>query len=152
MNFPSSMTFVKPVEELEVTHKKTKYYYHDVDLGLTIDIPEGTIPEGSVLRLKVGMALYGPFQFQIGSFPITPILMLFPLEKITLQRPITIKLPHILDQVTMHDVEALGIRVMKANHELLCAYTGESSKYIFKDMDQKNIDYYLLKHKMTWNM
>ena len=109
--------------------------HSDSDLGLCIDIPAGAIPEDLQLRLEVGMSLFGPFKFQPNSSPISPILMLCPQEDIALQKPIKITLPHILDGLVDSDVEALGIRVTKADHQFLFSYLGGPLQCVFEDLD-----------------
>ena len=125
-----SLTFIKPLEVLQVFNAGLKHC--DDCLGLCIDIPEGAVPVGVVLHLEVGMSLYGPFEFQDETSLISPILMLYPQEDITLLKPIRVTLPHMIDQANERDVEALGIRVVKADHSLQCA---SSAKYVFTDVD-----------------
>ena len=115
------ISFIKPVVVLQVSSKASKYC--DDSLGLCIDIPEGAIPEGSLLQLKVGMCLYGPFKFPGNLYPIAPVLMLYPQNDIQLQKNIRITLPHIIEDAKDSDVNNLGIQVIKADHTSLLVGT-----------------------------
>ena len=117
LQFSSKLPFIKPVEVLQVS-SKNKEYYND-SLGLCIDVPEGAVPEGSLLQLEVGMCLYGPFKFPGGLYPIAPILMLCPQKYIKLAKPLRVTLPHNVDDAKDSDVGALGIEVIKADHTSL---------------------------------
>ena len=130
----SLLKFVKPVEVLQVTHEG-KDFFED-SLGVCIKFPKGAIPKGSQLHLEVGMCLYGPFEFPANTSPIAPILTLCPQESIPLLKPITITLPHIIDQATESDVKDAGIKVLKADHNCLLQGTPDlPSLYVFEDID-----------------
>ena len=126
---PPKLKFIKPVEELLISHKGL--LYDETSLGLCIDFPQGAIPKGQLLKLKVGMCLYGPFKFPDNTSPIAPILMLRSQEDIFLQKPVKVTLPHIIHQATENDVEALEIRVVKADH------TRDVKTFVFTDIDPK---------------
>lgn len=130
----SHLTFVKPVQVLQITHAGIKY--QDDKLGLCVIFPEGAIPKNCKLCLEVGMSLFGPFKFPMNTTPISPILMLCPQEDISLQKPFSVTLPHIIDKATEGDVEAMGIGVVKANHTAE-AYLGTQKQFSFEDTDSK---------------
>ena len=130
----SSLSFVRPVQVLPITHAGMKYC--DDRLGLCVSIPEGAVPEGLILHLEVGMCLHGPFKFPANTSSIAPILLLYPQENITLQKCIKITLPHIIDCAQESDVETLGIQVVKADH-ILGAYPETHLPFSFVDTDSK---------------
>ncbi len=108
--------------------------YHDDSLGLHVEVPEEAVSED--LSLKIGMTLYGPFQFP--SAPISPILVLEPNNKTQLQKPVRITLPHTIKG------ENFCAWVMKANHtsDLL------TGKYKFCDIaEDSEIELHTKKNK-----
>ena len=115
--FSTELPFIKPVEVLQVSSKGGQYC--DNSLELYINIPNGAVPEGNLLELEIGMCLYGPFRFFNKVFPIAPILMLYPLKNIQLNKSLTVTIPHIINNATDSDVENLGIQVIKADHSSL---------------------------------
>ena len=117
LQFSADIPFIKPVEVLQVSSKGRQYC--DDSLGLCINIPEGAVPEGSLLQLEVGMCMYGPFTFPGNLYPIAPILMLCPQNDIRLNKELRITLPHIISHATEKDLEILGIEVIKADHRSL---------------------------------
>ena len=117
LQFYTQVPFIKPVKVLHISCKGKRY--SDSSLGLCIDIPEGAVPEGSLLQLEVGMCLYGPFKFSDDLYPISPILMLCPQTDIKLNQSIKVTLPHIMKDVTNETVKELGIQVVKADHASL---------------------------------
>ena len=112
--FSVELSFIKPVEVLQITSKRMSYC--DASLGFCIDIPEGAVSEGFLLQLEVGVCLYGPFVFPGNLNPIAPILMLCPQNDVQLNKELRITLPHILSHATEKDVDDLGIEVIKADH------------------------------------
>ena len=114
LRFSTKLPFIKPVKVLQVSSKGKQYT--DRSLGLCIDVPEGAVPEGSLLYLEVGMCLYGPFKFPNDLYPISPILMLCPQTDTKLNQSIKVTLPHIMKDVTNENVEKFGIQVVKADH------------------------------------
>ena len=117
------LPFIKPVKVLQVSSKGGLYF--DDSLGLRIDVPEGAVPEGSLLQLEVGMCLYGPFKFPEGLYPIAPILMLCSQNDIKLHKSVNITIPHIIADAEGIDTKDQGIQVIKANHTSLLV-AGES--------------------------
>ena len=113
----TELPFIKPVEVLQVSSKGRLYF--DDSLGLCIDVPEGAVPEGSLLQLEVGMCLYGPFKFPTDLYPIAPILMLCSRSDIKLHKSVNITIPHIIADAEGIDSKARGIQVIKANHTSL---------------------------------
>ena len=121
----SVLPFVKPVEVIQVSSKGGLYL--DDSLGLYINVPEGAVPEGSLLHLEIGMCLYGPFRFPKDLYPIAPILMLCPQSDIKLHKSVTITMPHIIADAEDIDSEAHGIQVIKADHSSIL----QASKSMF---------------------
>ena len=121
--FSKQLPFIKPVEILQVSSSGKQYC--DESLGLSIDIPQGAVPESSLLHLEVGMCLYGPFKFPTDLCPIAPILMLCSRNDITLHKDIQITLPHNIIFDDTNNTATNGIKVIKANHRSLFE-TGES--------------------------
>ena len=115
--FSSMIPFIRPLDEFEVSSSGRKY--SNDSLGLYIEIPEEAVPEGSLLRLEVGMCLYGPFKFPKDMYPIAPILMLCSKSDIKLHRSVNITVPHIIADAKHTDIETHGIQVIKADHTSL---------------------------------
>ena len=128
LRFSTILPFIKPVKVLQVSSKGKQY--HDISLGLCINIPEGAVPEGCLLQLEVGMCLHGPFKFPDNQYPISPILMLCPQTDIKLNRSIKVTLPHVM---TNESVGTLGIQVIKADHAGLIFGDTCSFDHIFGD-------------------
>ena len=149
--FSTELSFVKPVEVLQITNKGTRYC--DDSLGLCIEIPEGAVSEGFLLQLEVGVCLYGPFVFPGNLNPIAPVLMLCPQNDVQLNKELRITLPHILSHATEKDVDDLGIEVIKADHTNLfitreCVFNniiGESNLF-FHTFDSYEVATFTLSH------
>ena len=126
LQFYDKLSFIKPVDKFEIT--SAGGMYHNDSLGLSIEAPEGIIPQGSVLPIKIGMCLHGPFKFSNDCTPIAPILMIHPPEDVCLLKPLKITLPLILTKPNDSDVKALGIQVVKAEHA--------TNNCTFKELDE----------------
>ena len=114
VQFYDQLSFIQPIDVFQIT--SASGYYHCDSLGLSIEAPEGIIPQGSVLPLKIGMFLYGPFKFPKHCIPIAPVLMIRPPEDVCLLKPLKITIPLIITEPNDSDVEALGIQAVKAKH------------------------------------
>ena len=114
LKFSNKLSFIKPVEVLQISSKGKQYC--DYSTGLCIDIPEGAVPEDSIVQLEIGMCLFGPFKFPGNLNPIAPILMLCPQNDVHLNKNMRVTLPHIIEDAIDSDEEALGIQVVKADH------------------------------------
>ena len=126
--------FINPAEVLCISSKGN--VYREDSLGLCIDIPEGAVPEGSLLHLEIGMCLYGPFKF-CGDL-LAPILMLHPKNVVKLSKQIIVTIPHIVEDATDSDVEAFGIQVIKADHNT------ETSECIFDSIGECDLCFHPL--------
>ena len=104
---------------------------------ITVRIPEGSIPKGQTVHLKVGAALNGPFKHSSRKRPISPILWLCPEGELTLSKPVEIVLPHILTDVTNEDVKKFGIQVSKATH----GDFSSQKEYLFKPFESEDIKF-----------
>ncbi len=131
VQFYDQLSFIQPIDVFQITSTSGYYiYYHCDSLGLSIEAPEGIIPRGSVLPLKVGMCLYGPFMFPKDCTPIAPILMIRPPEDVCLLKPLKITIPIIITEAKDGDVKALGIQVVKTDHAL------DDGTLIFEELDE----------------
>ena len=108
--------------------------YYNADHSITIQIPEGAIPPGTLAHLELAVALYGPFHFPSGSCPVSPILWLCIQEDISLRKPINVTLPHFLTDLNDHDIECLGINFAKADHEQHSTDKFGVNRFSFKEL------------------
>ena len=126
--------FIKPVDTVEISSNGGRYC--NVPLGVYIDIPRGAVPESCLLRVEVGVCLYGPFEFPDNLYPITPVLMMHPRHDIQLNKRLRIMLPHVIESAEDTDIEVLGIEVIKGSPSCVL---GDSDRYVFntviKDSD-----------------
>ena len=119
-----SVPFVKPIDVISVTSKGT--VYSCAEYGITVKVPEGAIPPWlHCAKLEVGIASHGPFQFPAGMIPISPILWVCMQYEYLLTKPVEIKLPHCLTEVSEDDPIKQDIGFLKANHSH--DYTVDSS-------------------------
>ena len=118
-----SVPFIKPIEVISVTSKGVVYSCEEY--GVTIRIPEGAIPSWLHSTLEVGIAPHGPFEFPPGTMPISPILWVCMQHESLLQKPVDIRLPHCLTDLSDDDPAKLGVGFLKANH--ICDYTVNSN-------------------------
>ena len=128
-----SISFLKPIEIFQVN--SLGGVYRDDDIGLQINVPPGAIPSGSILCLEVGMCLSGPFEFPIGSIPVSPILMLHSQQAIPLEKPINVTLPHnILVNETVTSSVAENF-----THFITADHSHSFDQFSFSDPDAKEI-------------
>ena len=91
--------------------------YTNTEHDITLRVPEGAVAAGEKIRLEVGVAMFGPFNFPDGTQPISPILWLCPLEEnVQLKKPLQIILPHFLTGVTRERLLYHQICLAKASH------------------------------------
>ncbi len=93
--------------------------FHSDEDGYTITIPEGAVKEGTEITLHHGVAPhspYGPFEFDEGVQPVSPILLLCPEPANTVFiKPIEVTLPHFIACETQEDFNKLSFS--KARHD-----------------------------------
>ena len=78
---------------------------HDI----TVDIPQGAVPEGKNIEIEVGVAVNGPFGFPENAMPISPFFWIRLLDgnvKSELQKAFKIVLPHCFarDKLLHHQI------------------------------------------------
>lgn len=78
---------------------------------IEVTIPPKALPPEETVRIKMGVALYGPFSFDNGYQPVSPILLFCTPQNIKFNLPITFKIPH-----TVVDPTGLKFSFMKAKH------------------------------------
>ena len=91
---------------------------------IEIEVPAGAVPEGASVNIEVGVSLYGPFQFESGRYPVSPILWICIQERTKLLKPMKIKLPHSLS------TDDVGLTFAKAGH---VSQTFGNKAYKFQD-------------------
>ena len=84
--------------------------------GVSVTVPQKAIPFGAVSHLEVGIAPYGPFEFPPDMMPISPIVWVCMQQKESLAKPIAIKLPHCITELTEDDPLKQEITFLKAHH------------------------------------
>ena len=87
------------------------------DHDITLRIPEGTVSEGRKIHLEVAITMFGPFQFQENTRPISPFLWLCVLEEdFEFNNSIYVILPHFLTKLTKARRQCHQINIAKASH------------------------------------
>ena len=76
--------------------------YSMKDYGMTLIVPKGSVATGEEIHMEIGVTLYGPFNFPMGTRPISPILSVRLVEEKTLAEPFQLHviLRHILGELT----------------------------------------------------
>ena len=123
--------FIKPVQVFEVDSSGTTLTGFD---EIVIDIPPNAISHDydiNKAHLEVGVCLYGPFQFQENYRLISPILRLCMQEGVTLNKPITVTLPHVLSELSKEELKAFGVGFAKAKHDYTTNESG-SRVHVFE--------------------
>ena len=96
-----------PLHEIHCGSKQCVYANTKHDI--TLYIPDGALPEKTVL--KVGVALYGPFAHAFPGRhirPVSPILWLCMEPKLVeIKRPIGVVLPHYVNLTSSEDLKVL---------------------------------------------
>ena len=102
--------------------------------NITIRIPEGAVPPGDKLLMKVGVTLFGPFTFPENFWPISPLLQLCPseIDHYEFKKPLTVILPHFLSEKTIEKLTPGEVCFTKANHNY-----SEENGYKFELIDTK---------------
>ncbi len=99
--------------------------------GYSIFIPEGAVKEGTKITLHHGVAPhspYGPFDFDEGAQPVSPIILLCPEPANTVfLKPIEVTLPHFIACETQKDCNNLSFS--KARHD---NFRVDNSRKIYK--------------------
>ena len=109
-----SVPFLKPIEVISVTSQGAVYSCEEY--GVSVKIPEGAIPPSLCTTLEIGIAPHGPFEFPPGTMPISPILWICMQHNSQLLKPVEIKLPHCLTDLSEDDSIHQEIGFLKANH------------------------------------
>ena len=110
MNIPSDM------ERIRFEPTPQSRYIDDAN-EFSLEIQEGTIPEGQDITILLGVALFGSFKFPNGLRPVSPVFWVCVSDNPNVQfsKPVTITIPHFLDLDT-DDVQSLGLTFLKASH------------------------------------
>ena len=108
-----------PVATLSQCTHDGRHYYDEAN-DFSLEIPEGAIPEGETVTIDIGVALYGPFQYPEGLRPVSPVFWLCVRDKnfFRFMTPVTVTLPHYLNLRDHDDIESLGLKILKGDHEL----------------------------------
>lgn len=132
--FAESVPFLKPIEVISVTSKGAEYSCEE--FGVSVKIPEGAIPFWLHSCLEVGIAPHGPFEFPAGMMPISPILWVCMPHESLLLKPVEIRLPHCLTDLSEADPLKQDIRFLKANHDLDYSMNSNGRRvFRFKEAD-----------------
>ena len=125
--------YMDPVEVVMCDSTGGIFYSSTHDFGFTI--PEGAISEGDSINIEVGVSLTGPFEFPLGSKPVSPIIKLCVQQQPSYQflKPVEVILPHYLDLSSEEDSSELQIGFWKAGHTL-----NDNQEYKFEQMDLSN--------------
>jgi len=111
----SNVHFMDDIEVLHCDSNGGRYYnsLHDIH----VEVPKGAVPEGMLVKLEVGVALFGAFLFPAGMKAVSPILWLctHPKEFMFLL-PIEVKLPHCLQLTSHEDITSLQLGFLKGGH------------------------------------
>ena len=101
------VSFVDYTSAYTFDHHGTTVSIHDIE----VTVPPGAIPEGIIVHIEMGVALYGPFSFPENRQPVSPILWFSIKEDVELLLPITYKVPHVIA-----DIGSVNLMFVKAKH------------------------------------
>ena len=101
----------------EIKCDSTGYTYTNTKHDITVCIPLGSLPEGTVISMKIGVNLYGAFRFPEDVRPISPILWLCADQNINFLKPLEVTLPHFLH--CTNDEQCKSLHFLKASHEII---------------------------------
>ena len=121
---------------LECDHHSQEYTIQNHDI--TFRIPEGAVPTGKKIQFEIAVAMYGPFNFEKDTQPISPILWLCFEEGITvtLNKPFHVILPHYLTGLTYEKAQYHQVVFAKAPHSKYSIEDGQM-KYSFQPCDSE---------------
>ena len=115
--------FMHPIGVLECG--ESGGLYHNSTHNFTIAIPQGAIPNDTVIRIEVGVCSYGPFTFPSDHRPLSAIVWLHVQNHkgFQFQKAVKITLQHCINIGKERDCQLLELAFMKAN----CRADGRSS-------------------------
>ena len=107
--------FMQPIGVLECG--ESGGVYHSSTHNFTITIPQGAVPNDTVIRIEVGVCLYGPFTFPCDHRPLSAILWLHVQNHtgFQFQKAVKITLQHCINIEIEEDCQLLELTFMKAN-------------------------------------
>jgi len=111
----SNVHFMDDIEVLHCDSNGGRYYnsVHDIH----VEFPKNAVPEGMLVRLEFGVALFGAFLYPVGLKAISPIVWLCTLPKCFMfHLPIEVKLPHCLQLTSLADITPLQLGFLKGGH------------------------------------
>ena len=127
-----SVNFIQ-TETISVTSKGIEYEFEKYGVG--VKVQEETIPSGHTSKLELGIASYGPFEFPQNTMPISPIVWVCMETKEPLSRPIVIKLPHCITDLTDSDPIKQDITFLKAHHQNYTINSSGGKVFHFQEAD-----------------
>jgi len=96
----SNVHFMDDIEVLHCDSNGGRYYnsVHDIH----VEVPKNAVPEGMLVRLEFGVALFGAFLYPVYLKAISPIVWLCTHPKCFMfHLPIEVKLPHCLQLTSL---------------------------------------------------
>ena len=95
-------------------------HYHDEANDFSLEIPEGAISEGESITIDIGVTLQGPFQYPEGIRPVSAVFWLCVRDNVFLHflKPVIITIPHFVNLKNHDNIESLGLRFLKGDHEM----------------------------------
>ena len=111
----SNVHFMDDIEVLHCDSNGGRYYnsVHDIH----VEVPKGAVPKGMLVKLQVGVALFGAFLFPVGMKAVSPVVWLCTQPKqFMFHLPIEVKLPHCLQLTSLADITSLQLGFLRGGH------------------------------------
>lgn len=130
-DFPSDddnkMYYIEPPETVTMDVNGGKYANEDHEVYL--QVPEGAIPRGKTVTIKVGVSLTSSLVSLLppATRPVSP-LVTFHVEgedNFEFLKPVKVILPHFVDISDENDAKAMGLTFMKARCHLYCFHRSD---------------------------
>ena len=111
----SNVHFMDDIEVLQCTSSGGRY--HNSVHNIHVEVPKAAVPDGMLVKLEIGVALFGAFMFPAGMKAISPIVWLCAQsEQFMFHLPIEVKLPHCLQLTSLEDITSLQLGFLKGGH------------------------------------
>ena len=145
MNSPllEDVPFLSPVHMYTCDNHGTKVSVN----GVRVTIPPGAVPDGVVINIEMGVALYGPFKFSDNHQQVSPILWFCVRENVQLLLPIKFKLPHIVTNTSIVDLSFAKTNdctydsTMKREMFAFKSFVGGISDFTNCDLEERKLGY-----------
>ena len=110
------MPYIDPIER--VTFDSKGGHNLNKQHGITLQVPQGAVREGTQVTVEIGIFLSCPVPLPAGTRPVSPLLTMCVTNDHYYQflKPVEVNIPHCLDITNKFDEENIEIQFLKMSH------------------------------------